>query len=110
MTNKVIKFHDDLKVINIGLEGFAQDIKQQGVKVVEVDWRPPADGQENLIEILKNINYNQDLVERINSANKMVIERIQNSNPQVIDILPAGEGNETADVYNTAFRSTNLLG
>ena len=91
MTNKVIKFHEDLKVINIGLEGFAQDLKQQDVKVVEVDWCPPADGQENLIELLKKINYNQDLVEEINSANKMVIERIQNANPQVIDILPAGE-------------------
>ena len=91
MTNKVIKFHENLKVINIGLEGFAQDLKQQDVKVVEVDWCPPADGQENLIEILKKINYNQDLVEEINSANKMVIERIQNANPQVIDILPAGE-------------------
>ena len=56
MTNKVIKFHEDLKVINIGLEGFAQDLKQQDVKVVEVDWCPPADGQENLIELLKKIN------------------------------------------------------
>ena len=56
MTNKVIKFHEDLKVINIGLEGFAQDLKQQDVKVVEVDWCPPADGQENLIKILKNID------------------------------------------------------
>ena len=91
MTNKATKFKDDLRVINAGLEGFAQAMRYQDVPVVEIDWRPPADGEINLIEILKTIYYNKELVERINSANKMVIERIQNANPQIVDVIPAGE-------------------
>ena len=91
MTNKAAKFKDDLRVINAGLEGFAQAMRYQDVPVVEIDWRPPADGEINLIEILKTIYYNKELVERINSANKMVIERIQNANPQIVDVIPAGE-------------------
>ena len=30
-----------LNVINIGLEGFATELKQQGVSVTHVDWSPP---------------------------------------------------------------------
>ena len=62
MSNKATIFQGDLRVINAGLEGFAQAMRHQNVKVVEIDWRPPVDGELNLIEILKNINYNQDLV------------------------------------------------
>jgi len=91
MSNKATIFQGDLRVINAGLEGFAQAMRHQNVKVVEIDWCPPVDGELNLIEILKNINYNQDLLERINSANQMVIDRIQNANPQIVDILPAEE-------------------
>ncbi len=34
-------FDRPLKVINIGLEGFAQSMKEQGAEVVSVAWRPP---------------------------------------------------------------------
>ena len=33
-----------LRVINIGLEVFAQELEAEGVSVVHVDWRPPAGG------------------------------------------------------------------
>ena len=52
VTNKIIESEGKLKVINIGLDGFAKDIRQQDVKVVDVDWCPPADGDPNLNEIL----------------------------------------------------------
>ena len=94
VTNKIIESEGKLKVINIGLDGFAKDIRQQDVKVVDVDWCPPADGDPNLNEILKTINFDQDLLKRINNANKMVIERVQNANPQVVDIVSAEEALE----------------
>lgn len=31
-----------LQVINVGLEVFAEALEADGVRVVQVDWRPPA--------------------------------------------------------------------
>ncbi|MGE4563087.1 MAG: hypothetical protein AAEC10_09135 [Rhodospirillales bacterium] len=39
---------EPLSVINAGLERFAQDLEQQGVNVVHVDWAPPAGAIPNL--------------------------------------------------------------
>ncbi|MBP7864963.1 MAG: DUF1116 domain-containing protein [Acidobacteria bacterium] len=36
-------FGDGLKVVNIGLESFAESIRRAGGESVHVDWRPPAD-------------------------------------------------------------------
>ena len=44
-----------LKVINIGLEGFAQELERQGVAVVRVDWRPPAGGDPRLADLLSKL-------------------------------------------------------
>jgi FdrA protein len=44
-----------LKVINVGLEGFAQDLERQGVAVVRVDWRPPAGGDVKLADLLSKL-------------------------------------------------------
>jgi len=35
-----------LRVINIGLELFAEQLAADGVAVIHVDWRPPAGGAE----------------------------------------------------------------
>ena len=44
-----------LKVINVGLERFAQDLERQGVAVVRVDWRPPAGGDPKLADLLSKL-------------------------------------------------------
>ncbi len=44
-----------LKIINVGLEGFAQDLERQGVAVVQVDWRPPAGGDPKLADLLSKL-------------------------------------------------------
>lgn len=41
-----------LRVINIGLASFADDLRAQGVQVVELDWRPPAGGDARLAALL----------------------------------------------------------
>lgn len=46
------KLKRPLAAINIGLESFAENLKVQGVPVVQVDWRPPAGGNERLAAIL----------------------------------------------------------
>ena len=41
-----------LEAINVGLESFYENLKVQGVPVIQVDWRPPAGGNEKLMGIL----------------------------------------------------------
>ncbi len=48
-------FEQPLKVINVGLEGFAQDLERQGVAVVHVDWQPPAGGDPKLADLLSKL-------------------------------------------------------
>ncbi|BDD87944.1 hypothetical protein [Desulfofustis limnaeus] len=45
----------EIKVINIGLERFADDLRAAGVAVVQMDWRPPAGGDRHLIELLDRL-------------------------------------------------------
>jgi hypothetical protein len=33
---------EPLMVVNIGLEGFAWELEGQGIKVIHIDWAPPA--------------------------------------------------------------------
>jgi len=44
-----------LKVINLGVEIFADDLKRQGVEVISVDWQPPAGGDEELLRLLEKL-------------------------------------------------------
>ena len=46
---------DPVKVINIGLASFAQDLRAQGVAVVDLDWRPPAGGDARLSALLADM-------------------------------------------------------
>ena len=57
MSNPEIKklLEDPLKVVNIGLEGFARELKLQGVEVIQVDWSPPAGGDPKLAALLSKL-------------------------------------------------------
>jgi hypothetical protein len=46
---------EPLVVINLGLKGFAQSIEQQGAEVAQVDWVPPAGGDQELADLLDRI-------------------------------------------------------
>jgi hypothetical protein len=41
-------FGKPLSVVNVGLAGMAEPMDSQGVPVVDVDWRPPAEGVQRL--------------------------------------------------------------
>jgi FdrA protein len=51
--NKLLE--EPLKIVNIGLEGFARELDQQGVEVVHVDWAPPAGGDPKLADLLSKL-------------------------------------------------------
>jgi FdrA protein len=44
-----------LSAINVGLESFTESLAAQGASVVQVDWRPPAGGNERLMAILERM-------------------------------------------------------
>ena len=46
---------ESLVVINVGLKGFADNLEQQEVEVVQVDWVPPAGGDQEMIDLLKDL-------------------------------------------------------
>ena len=41
-----------MRVVNIGLQKFADDLAGQDVEVVQVDWAPPARGNIRLANLL----------------------------------------------------------
>jgi len=41
--------------INIGLRQFAISLEVQGVEVVQVDWVPPAGGDQEMAELLDSL-------------------------------------------------------
>ncbi len=94
MTDKPIHpslFQNHLSVISAGVSIFADALQRQSTPVIELDWRPPAGGNLELVGILKALYSDPDLSQRIEAANQEVIRRIVASNPQVVDVMSAGE-------------------
>ncbi len=48
-------FSEPLAAINVGVESFYNSLKAQGAQAVQVDWRPPASGNEDLMSILEKM-------------------------------------------------------
>jgi hypothetical protein len=44
-----------LRVVNIGLESFAQDLASVGAPVIHMDWSPPAGGDPELADLLSKL-------------------------------------------------------
>lgn len=52
-------FDKPLKVANLGLEAFYEDLKSQSVEVIQIDWRPPAGGNEKMLSLLARLKGKQ---------------------------------------------------
>jgi FdrA protein len=46
---------EKLKVVNIGISTFADDLRSQNVEVVHVDWKPPAGGDIEMLKLLEKL-------------------------------------------------------
>jgi hypothetical protein len=44
-----------VKVVNVGLEGFAKDLRDCDVEVVHVDWSPSAGGDPRMAALLAKL-------------------------------------------------------
>ncbi len=45
-------FTSELKVINVGLQHFADTLRDQGVRVEQVEWQPPGEEDQELNNLL----------------------------------------------------------
>ncbi|HPX93245.1 MAG TPA: fdrA domain protein [Bacillota bacterium] len=45
-------FKQELKVINLGLESFYDDLTRQGVPAIQVQWKPAAGGDQKMASLL----------------------------------------------------------
>ena len=42
-------------VINLGLKKFSESLEEQQVEVVQVDWAPPAGGDQEMMDLLDQL-------------------------------------------------------
>jgi hypothetical protein len=74
-----------LRVINIGLSGFARDLAANGAAVAQVDWAPP---KAELVSALQALSGKDGLIRK---ANDEALARILAAEPVLADVRRAGE-------------------
>lgn len=83
-------FNQPLHVVNVGLQGFADDLLAQGVRVTHVDWKPPAGGNPETSALLAQLGSGA-IKDRVAEANKEALERMISADPVLVDVIPAAE-------------------
>jgi hypothetical protein len=79
----------EIEVVNLGLQLFADAIRDQGRPVTQVDWRIPADGDPELVAALGRLYGRR--ARAIDEANSEVTRRLDEGSPQLVGIEPAGK-------------------
>jgi FdrA protein len=49
-------FQEELVVINMGLDAFADALRKEKVKVLQMNWKPPAGGDQRIISFLDRVD------------------------------------------------------
>ena len=92
----------ELSVINVGVDMFAQSVRDAGGSVLQLDWQPPGDGDAQLAWVLAqlagdagdpaSVQLAGDAGDaasagaRIDRANAQAVERIVSSQPVLVDV------------------------
>lgn len=76
--------NQSISLVNVGLESFFTELQEQGVPSIQVDWRPPAGGDVELIERLCRLQGPQ-----VEQANEETLRRFMTSRPLWTDVQPA---------------------
>lgn len=72
-------FSSELRVVNLGLETFADNLRALGTPVVQVDWKPPAGGDFAMLDALDRIE--KYCGPRVEAANALAAERFRTGKP-----------------------------
>jgi Protein of unknown function (DUF1116) len=78
-------FAEDLNVINVGLQGFADNIAAAGGSVTQLSWAPPAGADAALGRTLASLVGNPVVEE----ANKVAYDRYLAAQPRLVDLVLA---------------------
>lgn len=90
-------FNQSLNIINLGIPQFSEDLKKQRISVTQLDWQPPAGGDEELIAAL-DLLFHPNISEKIARANQEAFNRITQAQPiltgyaQAKDVIPNMQG------------------
>lgn len=74
---------EDLKVLNIGLDIFKEDLDSLNVSTVQIDWEPQSRNTKEVNQKLKNIYKN---INQINKANEKAIDLVLSAQPTWVDV------------------------
>ena len=55
MKDDISPIQQPVRVINMGIESFSEDLRKAEVEVIQMDWRPPAGGDRKLIALLDSL-------------------------------------------------------
>lgn len=75
--------------VNLGLSTFAEALRAQGAPVVDVDWRPPADGDPSVLGVLERLWGRSG--DAVAAANARVVERLEAVSPCAVTVARAGD-------------------
>ncbi|MEE8122062.1 MAG: DUF1116 domain-containing protein, partial [Anaerolineales bacterium] len=76
-------FGQPISVVNIGLASFAESLRQQDVRVIEVNWRPPQTGVHRFLHTPSGTS--------IDEANEEALRRIMAGRPMLVGLDVARE-------------------
>jgi len=79
----------EVSVVNVGLPVFADAVRAQGRPAVQLDWRIPANGDEQVVTALTRLL--GERAERINAANAEVFRRLNTGVPFWTGVAAAGD-------------------
>jgi hypothetical protein len=77
-------FKEELAVVNIGAQTFAEDVNKQNKQVINLAWKPPAGGKQELISALEKLD-----TSAVEEANAKAVDIIKSARPVLVDVEPA---------------------
>lgn len=83
LVNKL--FESKLKVVNLGLESFCKELKEQQVECIHINWRPPSEASKLLGKLEE-----ETIKVKIENANKEAVNRLLEAQPIILGIGKAG--------------------
>ena len=79
-----------VSAVNVGLAMFAEAIESQGAPVVDVQWRPPARGDRDVVRALERLWGAHGST--VAAANEEVVKRIESVQPRAVTVVKACDG------------------
>jgi hypothetical protein len=76
-----------LAAVNIGLSTFATALESQGAPVIDVEWRPPGQGDHATVHALERLWGTHGAL--LADANEEAVRRIESAQPRAVTVAPA---------------------